>query len=61
MNIKPIFAWYDFWLGWFWDSKKRKLYIFPIPTLGIVLHFPEKIKLDPDLRKYWQKPRNLDH
>lgn len=39
MTIKPIFAWYDFWVGLFWDSKKRKLYVFPIPMVGIVIDF----------------------
>lgn len=32
-----IFKWYDGWIGWFWDSKKRYLYIFPIPFFGIII------------------------
>ncbi|KKM64872.1 hypothetical protein LCGC14_1496950 [marine sediment metagenome] len=39
MKIKLIFAWYDFWVGLFYDRKKRVLYIFPIPTVGIKLNF----------------------
>jgi hypothetical protein len=34
-KITPIFAWYDFWVGVFWDRHKRCLYIFPIPCVGI--------------------------
>jgi hypothetical protein len=39
MRIRPIFAWYDLWIGAFWDAKKRFLYVFPVPCLGIVLDF----------------------
>lgn len=39
MRIRPLFAWYDFWIGAFWDRKTRKLYILPIPCLGIIVEF----------------------
>jgi hypothetical protein len=42
MSIKPIFAWYDFWVGAFWDQAKRRLYIFPIPMFGVVIQFKVK-------------------
>ena len=34
MTIRPIFAWYDLWVGLFWDQHKRRLYVFPMPMLG---------------------------
>lgn len=43
MKIKPIFAWFDFYVGAFWDIKKRKLYIIPFPMIGIVLDFSASI------------------
>lgn len=39
MSIKPIFAWYDLWVGVFWDRQKRKLYVFPLPCIGIVIEW----------------------
>ena len=39
MTVRPIFAWYDVWVGMFWDRKLRKLYILPIPCVGLVIQF----------------------
>ena len=38
-KIRPVVAWYDFWIGAFWDSRKRRLYLLPIPCFGIVIEF----------------------
>lgn len=40
IKIKFIFAWYDFWIGIFWDRGRKKLYFFPFPMIGICLQFP---------------------
>jgi hypothetical protein len=42
MEIKLMFAWYDFWIGLFYDKKKRTLYIFPVPMFGIKIKFGKK-------------------
>jgi len=42
VRIKPIFAWYDLWIGFYWNREKRRLYILPLPCMGIVIQFQEK-------------------
>jgi hypothetical protein len=42
LSVKFIFAWYDLWVGIFWDSRKRKLYILPVPCVGVTIEFPTR-------------------
>lgn len=46
VKIKLIFAWYDLWIGIFWDKNKKHLYIFPIPIVGIKIFFGNKFIQD---------------
>ena len=39
VTIKPIFAWYDLWVGAFVDSDKQRLYVFPLPMFGFVVEW----------------------
>ncbi len=38
-RVRALFAWYDLWVGVFWDSKKRWLYVLPLPMVGLILDF----------------------
>lgn len=48
MRVRPLFAWYDLWIGAFWDRKTRKLYILPLPCIGIVIEFTQPTFVDAD-------------
>lgn len=34
--MKVRFAWYDLWIGAYWDRKRRVLYVCPLPTILFV-------------------------
>ena len=37
VKVKPMFAWYDFSVGVFYDQQKQRIYIFPLPMLGVMV------------------------
>ena len=39
MTIRSLFAWYDLWIGAYWDRVNRRLYVLPLPMLGFVVSF----------------------
>jgi hypothetical protein len=41
-RVAPIIAWYDFWVGWYYDTKGKKLYIMFLPMIGIVINMRRK-------------------
>jgi hypothetical protein len=39
VKVRPFIAWYDLWVGAYWDVAKRRLYLMPVPCIGIVVDF----------------------
>lgn len=39
MNIRPVFAWFDLWIGVFIDRPQKRIYVFPIPCIGFVVDY----------------------
>jgi hypothetical protein len=48
-HVKHLFAWYDFWIGFYWDRKMRRLYVLPVPMLGFYMQFDTR-ESDESLR-----------
>jgi hypothetical protein len=42
VTVRFLFAWYDLWVGVFIDRKGKRIYIFPLPMIGIVIQFPPR-------------------
>jgi hypothetical protein len=34
-HVRPLFAWFDFYCGLFYDRKAQALYVFFVPMLGV--------------------------
>ncbi len=39
MSIRPFFAWYDLWIGAYWNSETETLYVCPLPMVGLRVGF----------------------
>jgi len=37
MNVTLRFAWYDLWVGAFWDRRSRTLYVCPLPCVLLTI------------------------
>lgn len=62
MKIRPIFAWYDLWVGAYYNSKDKQLYILPLPCLGIVIDFKRSPKpLTEDQKKELEALRKMGY
>ena len=41
--IHGVAAWYDVWVGGYWDRARRRLYLLPLPCLGFYIQFPPNV------------------
>jgi hypothetical protein len=42
IEVQFFNAWYDFWVGWFWHERLRRLYVFPVPCFGFYVQLKKK-------------------
>lgn len=48
--MRVFFAWYDLWIGAFWDRRRRVLYVCPLPTVVVEIPFAKTRKRQPSRR-----------
>lgn len=53
MKLSFFFALYDFWIGAYWDSKKKILYVCPLPCCVIKIQRKRKPLPPPVYRVVW--------
>jgi len=46
MRVSIFFAWYDFWIGLFYDQRKRILYFCPLPMIVIKFEWSQEMEND---------------
>ena len=39
MNVRPYFKWFDFWVGLFYDTRNKRLYVGILPMVGVLIQF----------------------
>jgi hypothetical protein len=37
MSVRLSIAWYDLWIGAYWDRRERVLYVCPLPCLLLTI------------------------
>lgn len=42
LKISFLFAWYDLWIGFYYDRNQEILYILPLPCLGLKIKYISK-------------------
>jgi hypothetical protein len=42
MKVRLLFEPCDLWIGAYWDRKRRRLYLLPVPCFGLVLQFKDR-------------------
>jgi len=42
VKIRPIFRWYDLWVGLYIDRERRRGFLMVLPCLGFLIEWPER-------------------
>lgn len=42
MSCRLFIAWFDLWIGAYWERRTRTLFILPLPMIGVAISFRGK-------------------
>ncbi len=45
-RFKLVIAWFDLWIGGYWNAQKRFLYLFPVPCIGVRIRFKPRLEVE---------------
>lgn len=48
-RIMVVVAWFDLWVGAYYNQRKRRLYVFLVPCIGVAIDFGHEELDRPDL------------
>jgi hypothetical protein len=38
-RLRMVLAWFDLWVGAYWNRNAKRLYLFPFPCVGLRIDF----------------------
>jgi len=60
IDVKLFFAWYDFWIGAYYDKDNRRLYLILIPMIVLSIQFGCKEMFSDELIESMADPKDLN-
>ncbi|KKM77218.1 hypothetical protein LCGC14_1372340 [marine sediment metagenome] len=42
MTVRPFFKWFDFWVGFYVDTENKRVYICPVPMMGVRIQWGDE-------------------
>lgn len=51
LKVKVIVAWYDVWIGFYFDRSRKTLYFFPVPFIGLKIHYHKSKRVPVNFRR----------
>lgn len=61
MQVHLFFAWFDFWVGVYYDRRNRRVYILPLPMIGLMLEWGRAAPVVRERQWLWSSSGRFAH